>query len=200
MSNNQLTIASYEENLDSFVETRNQENTIRFSQWIVEQLAHVSESAKIAEVGAGPGYTADYLESLGYTIDCSDAAKSFVEFMQAHGRAAQQIDIVKQPIGQDYDVIIALNVLQHMSQEDLQRALRHISQALRPGGKFLFSITVGDGSEEWHDNKGGSRYFLNWPLDDLRQLLKSEKFVVTYEREVGYKNWVDIGAEKQHEN
>lgn len=196
MSNNARTVASYEANAEDYITSRTPEQSEQYCGWIVDGLSGYPKTVKIFEIGTGTGYDADYLESLGYSVERSDVAQSFVDFNEKHGKTIVKFDVVRDDFSSTYDAIIAVNVMQHLNRDEFMAAIDKVAGALKPGGRFLFSITTGDGGEEWHDDKGGARYFLNWKREDLKKVLKDAGVPVIYEKEIGYKNWIDIIVEK----
>lgn len=193
---NAKTVASYEANAEGYITSRTSEQSAQYCEWIVDGLGAYPKTAKIFEIGTGTGYDADYLDSLGYIVERSDAAQSFIDFNEKRGKTIVKFDVVRDDFNSTYDAIIAVNVMQHLSRDEFITAMGKVAAALNHGGYFLFSITMGDGSEEWHDDKGGARYFLNWKREDLKKVLKGAGLSVIYEKEIGYKNWIDIIVEK----
>lgn len=195
-SPNSDTIGSYEKNADGYIDSRDPGQSLQYCQWIVDGLSKYPNTAKLFEVGTGTGYDADYLESLGYTVVRSDAAQSFIDFNEKRGKRTMKFDVTQDKLPEMYDAIVAVNVMQHLPAHEFKRAIKNIHAGLSVGGRFLFSITIGKGAEEWRDDKGGARYFLNWDINALRKVLVNSDFSVIYEKEIGYKNWVDIIVEK----
>lgn len=193
---NARTVVSYEANAEEYIKSRTPEQSEQYCGWIVDGLSGYPKTAKIFEIGTGTGYDADYLESLGYNVERSDVAQSFVDFNEKRGKKIVKFDVVRDDFSGAYDAIIAVNVMQHLDENEFQVSLQKIAQVLGKGGRFLFSITIGGGDEEWHDDKGGARYFLNWDIDNLRRELETVGLRIVHEHEVGYKNWVDVVAEK----
>lgn len=196
MSENAATVASYQTNPDDYIASRSPEQSEKYCQWLVDGLSGFSHAAKIFEIGTGTGYDADYLESLGYSVERSDVVQSFVCFNEKRGKTIAKFDVVRDDFSSAYDAIIAVNVMQHLSKDEFITAVGKVAGALNHGGRFLFSITIGDGSEEWHDDKGGARYFLNWKYEDLRNALEDAGLSIVYKKEIAYKDWVDIIARK----
>lgn len=194
--NNAKTVASYQANSTDYIASRSPEQSAEYCQWIVDGLKDVPKSASIFEIGTGTGYDADYLESVGYHVTRSDIADGFIDFNRKRGMEIIKFDIVKDDFTSTYDVVLAVNVMQHLDADEFRLAIRKIAGVLPIGGRFLFSITVGDGGEEWHDDERGARYFLNWHHDELIKAIESVGFTVIYEKEIGYRNWVDIIVEK----
>ena len=96
------------------------------------------------EVGCGSGYWARVLHRLGarnYTgLDITDTlfpvlTKEFPEF------SFVKADICRNPVGGPYDLVIMIDVLEHIVEEDkLASALGNIRDATAPGGVFLVAL------------------------------------------------------------
>ena len=195
MNENQATIQSYENNPDDYIRSSSIDEQPQLSAWIVSELDTLGQSPSIFEVGSGPGYTADYLESLGYVVMRSDIVERFVQFNENRGKKIAKHNVVLDPVPGLFDVIIAVNVMQHLNHDDMTKAVRHIYKGLGDKGKFLFTIILND-VEEWHDDKGGARYFAAWAEDDLLSMLIREGFSNISVAPVGYRNWVNVVAQK----
>lgn len=195
MNENSLTVKSYEDNPEDYINSRSFDEQKEFSKWIVDELRTFGENAFIFEVGSGPGYTADYLEFLGYDVARSDVVSKFIEFNQKRGKTIRKYDVITDSIEGYYDVVIAINVMQHMNQTDMIRALKNVYECLVKNGKFLFTIKLGD-TDEWHEDKGGARYFASWRETELEQALLGVGFRVDSINSIGYKNWANVVARK----
>ncbi len=193
---NDRTVASYEANAEEYIASRAPGQSEQYCKWIVDGLRGYPKAAKIFEIGTGTGYDADYLESLGYSVERSDVAQSFVDFNEKRGKTIAKFDVVHDDFSGVYDAIIAVNVMQHLNKDEFITAIKKVVKALSIDGQLFFSITIGNGEEEWHDDKGGARYFLNWGLENLKDVLEAAGLQVIYEKEVGYKNWIDIIVRK----
>ncbi len=196
-SPNQDTIKSYENTHQDYTDSRSPEQSAQYLKWVIDELAEL-KNPQILEIGTGTGYDADYLDRLGYNITRSDAVEGFINQNQARGKSVVKLDVINDRIEKEYDLIFAINVLQHMDQEDFKKSIQNLNAGLKSGGRLLFSITVGAGDTEWHDDKGGARVFLNWQPDKLTQILEQEGFESIKLKEIGYKNWVQVKATKSY--
>lgn len=194
---NQKTLASYEANPQPYINSRNKDDIEDFYSWAIDDVTVFLTSDKIFEIGSGPGFFADHLESLGYSIERTDAAKSFVEFNLERGKSMSLFDINTDEFVEKYDAILAINVMQHLEKEEAVLGFRKIYDALNRDGRFIFTATSGSNNDEYHEDKGGERYFFNWNKDELRQALEANGFTVVRFDNSGYKNWVNITVEKE---
>ena len=195
MNENAKTIKSYELNAEDYIQSRSVDEQQKFSAWIVEELSKFNKTIDIFEIGSGPGYTADYLESLGYKITRSDIVDQFIDFNRLRGKSMGKHNVITDKIHGTFEAIIAINVMQHLSIEDMKKSLAFISDGLKQDGVFIFTITSGK-HDEWHDDKGGSRYFANWQKEELADTLPKAGLQMEYAEDIGYKNWMNIVARK----
>ncbi|MCS6958571.1 MAG: class I SAM-dependent methyltransferase [Pseudanabaenaceae cyanobacterium SKYGB_i_bin29] len=102
---------------------------------------------RILDVGAGTGRNTLPLARLGHQVTAIELAPVFVqkltESAQAEGLTieVQLADILKTPLpANTYDLIIVVEVISHFrSLSQVRQLLENSSQALKPGGKILFS-------------------------------------------------------------
>ncbi|MFZ1258279.1 MAG: methyltransferase domain-containing protein [Candidatus Saccharimonas sp.] len=193
------TLQSYESFAYEYAESRKDDNVAHYCRWIIKALASISGDSEIFEIGSGPGLYADYFESQGYSIVRSDGAQSFVDMSHARGVAMAKFDVVADVFAQSYDAVLAINVMQHLKKDEAIVAFGKIYAALNQRGRFIFTITIGDGNSEIHNRQTGGYYFLNWPVESLRQALVAAGFSIISMQEVGYKNWMNIVVEKPDE-
>lgn len=198
MNRNDATIKSYELNADKYTKgrTQDQANFAVWYKWIVDDISHAPNQGVIFEIGSGPGYFADYLEELGYKIIRSEAAQSFIDFSTQRGKTMKKFNVALDDFPDQYAIILAINVMQHLPKNEAIDSFGKVYDALEPGGRFIFTITTDDGSEEWRDDKGGNRYFYNWVEVELLTALNEIGFKVIRNEVSGYKKWRNITVEK----
>jgi SAM-dependent methyltransferase len=128
----------------------------------------------VLEIGSGTGRDADYLESLGLSVDRTDAAESFLEIQAEHGRTARRLDVTADELGGPYDGVLALCVLMHVDRANIDGVLAKIAASLRPGGGFLVSVRAGEGEEP----PPAAMAF--WSREGFEQRLRSAGFIVEW--------------------
>ena len=111
------------------------------------------------EIGVGSGYWTEFLKQNGvvdYTgIDITDI------LFDRHKRQYYMYefikqDVTKEPIQGKYDIIICLDVTQHIIDNNLfEIAMNNIKQALKPGGMLLITSWLSDEFERvnWYEAK-----------------------------------------------
>ena len=133
-------------------------------------LAHLAETmpaAHVLEIGSGPGWDADQLEEAGLTVRRTDITQAFIELQRARGKEIDQLDAIHDDLGGPHDGVVALHVLQHLEPKDLPAVLSKVAGALRPGGRFLVSIPLGEGAGWETGESGGSYYRALWSEAEL---------------------------------
>lgn len=168
---NQLTVASYEHcaidyALSTAPKSQNGERPL------LQRLLDAMHGSKtVLEIGSGPGWEADWLEVAGLSVRRTDATEAFLAFQRQRGKAAEHLDIVRDPVPGTYDAILALYVFQHIDRQALPAVLGKVAVAIRPGGLLLFSILEGEGEEIENGSDGGQYYTARWRQDALEHLL-----------------------------
>jgi SAM-dependent methyltransferase len=96
--------------------------------------------AKILEIGCGNGSVLAFLEKKGLNVEGGDIFLEGLNFcrQRANSIPLYQLDVLALPFFNDYDVIGLFDVLEHI--EDDEKALKEISNALKPRGKILLTL------------------------------------------------------------
>lgn len=176
---NQLTIEAYEQNVQAYIDGTIQEVTSAVKALLDGGLAGLDTSARILEVGSGPGRDADYIESRGFHVIRTDATKAFVDLQQSRGHEATVLNLLTDDIDTKYDLVHANAVLLHFTEPELELVLAKIYTALQPGGKFLFTLKTGTGDEQTNQKLGATRYFHYWQADEIEAKLSTAGFAET---------------------
>jgi 2-polyprenyl-3-methyl-5-hydroxy-6-metoxy-1,4-benzoquinol methylase len=124
----------------------------------LRRLADVVPGGQVLEIGSGPGWDADVLEEAGLTVRRTDVTQGFIDFQRGRGKPADRLDAIDDDLGGPYDAVVMLHVLQHMEPDDLSAVLAKVVAALRPGGRFLVSIPLGEGAG-WEVGESGKPYY-----------------------------------------
>lgn len=124
------------------------------------------------EVGSGPGWDADSVESQGVAVRRTEVAQAFIDFQAERGKHVDKLDVTCDELGGPYDAVMALAVLQHVDRAQIPSLLRRVAAALRPGGVFLVAILEGVG-ERWEVGDSGNPYFVVlWEESAFQTLLE----------------------------
>jgi SAM-dependent methyltransferase len=102
------------------------------------------DRSRVLEVGPGTGYYADLVAAAGgrdYTaLDITDVL--FPALRARHPAARFEVqDITEQPIAGRYDLVLMIDVLEHIVEPaKCHRALDHLAAAVAPGGLLLLAF------------------------------------------------------------
>jgi SAM-dependent methyltransferase len=116
----------------------------------------------VLEVGSGPGWDADFVESHGLQVRRTDVADAFVALQRERGKPAERLDVISDDLGGPYDAVMAVAVLQHIDRRLTAGVLAKVAHALRPGGVFLAMIREGEG-ETWE----GEYHTVFWDREEF---------------------------------
>jgi 2-polyprenyl-3-methyl-5-hydroxy-6-metoxy-1,4-benzoquinol methylase len=134
------------------------------------------------ELGSGPGWDADFVESQGVAVRRTDITAGFIDFQAERGKHVEKLDVTSDELGGPYDAVMALAVLQHVDRAQIPALLRGVSAALRPGGVFLVAIREGVG-EFWEVGHSGNPYFtVLWGESAFSALLQDAGLEVEWSR------------------
>ncbi|WP_235973794.1 class I SAM-dependent methyltransferase [Parasphingopyxis marina] len=176
IGSNEKTLATYNSHASEYVAGTTHVVFGAIRDWINEALAGLPLDAALLEIGSAIGRDAAYIHEQGYEVECTDASTAFVQHLRRLGFEAKLFNVLNDAFTAKYDLIIANAVLLHFDRQEFAEALRKSSRALKPNGRFAFSLKRGDG-EEWSDEKlNAPRFFCYWQPEDLAPLLSRARF------------------------
>jgi len=155
VSPNARTVESYEDIADDYAR---ETFGARVLSGGLRRLAEVVPAGQVLEIGSGPGWDADALEEAGLQVHRTDITQAFIDFQQARGKRVDRLDAINDDLDGPYDAVVTLHVLQHVEPSDLPAVLAKVAGALRPGGRFLVSIPLGEGAG-WEVGESGAPYY-----------------------------------------
>lgn len=154
-SPNERTVESYEQIAEDYAQETTGDRVLSGG---LTRLAETVPAAQVLEIGSGPGWDADALEEAGLTVRRTDITQGFIDVQRGRGKKVDRLDVINDDLGGPYDAVVALHVLQHVEPGDLPAVLAKVAGALRPGGRFLVSIPLGEGAG-WEVGESGSPYY-----------------------------------------
>jgi len=197
---NRQTVASYDPHVPEYVAGTSNVVSGLTKTWIDAALDGIPFDARLLELGSGHGRDAIYIQKLGYALDCSDATPAFVEHLRALSLEARHFNALSDALSSDYDLILANAVLLHFNRQQFSNVLAKMSSALRPRGRFSFTLKRGDGEEWSYAKLNAPRYFCYWQPESLPVLLSAAGFsswsidAGTFER--AHADWISVLARK----
>lgn len=199
-SENSQTIDSYESRFGEYISATIHTVQGPMKKWLDASVEGLPLDAQILELGSGFGRDAKYLQSKGYVLECSDATKSFITILIAQGFKTRQLNAITDDIKGQYDSIIANAVVLHFTDDEAETVVNKVYGALKPSGRFAFTVIKGEG-DEWTDGKLGlPRYFNYWSEQDLTNLLQAAGYrntvIETVGKDGGGKKWLMVTTYK----
>jgi SAM-dependent methyltransferase len=171
--------------------------------WLDRAVAGLPHDARVLELGSGPGHDADYLNSLGYHVVRTDATPAFVDMLRSNGNDAQLLNAITDDLPPGFDLVIANAVLHHFTRPQAACVIAKARAALTPGGRFAFSLRLGEGESWSNDKVGAPRFFCYWTSSQIHDVLAQSDFTDIDIREnrnpdfaSGWKDWLHITARK----
>ena len=177
---NNKTIESYNGHVQEYIDGTPQEVSGVVKNWLDKSLLSLPSDAHILEFGSAFGRDAEYLQGMGYAVECTDATPSFVELLQQKGFNARQLNAITDDLPQGLDLVLANAVLLHFTREET-------------------ALKEGDG-ETWSEAKlGVPRYFCYWTEEQISQYLSDAGFEdveITGDAETKNATWLQVIAKK----
>ncbi|WP_112239582.1 class I SAM-dependent methyltransferase [Kribbella monticola] len=176
-SDNEVTLAAYEQAADKFRDTLPHGRTEVMDRWFDRIGEVVPPGASVLEIGSGTGEDAVALEERGYRVRRTDAAGSFVEMIRADGYPADRLNALTDDFGGPYDLIFADAVFLHFDRAELTTVLR---KARRAAAWLAFTTREGEGGEWSTRFLDLPRRFNSWQEEPLRELLTETGWTVSH--------------------
>lgn len=173
------TIDAYEQSALLYRDRTDSTMPADLIQWLNNSLSELDASAKIFEIGSGTGGDASYLKQLGYKVQVSDVASSFVSMLAEDGWDAVSFDVGKDEMNGVWDLVFADAVLLHLARDEFSLALEKVLARLEDEGRFAFTLKTGDGEAYSNEKLGMPRFFCYWQASEVEARLEA----------AGYSSW-----------
>jgi ubiquinone/menaquinone biosynthesis C-methylase UbiE len=111
--------------------------------------AEVTGRGVVYDLGCGPGQTTAFLHAQGVSVRGLDLSPDMLrEARQKYpGIEFVQGDMLALPLADDSVAgVVAFYAIVHLSPSGLRQALKEMYRVLQPGGLFLLTFHIGDGS------------------------------------------------------
>jgi SAM-dependent methyltransferase len=164
-----VTLATYEAGAERYLAHSARPAADRV--WWLSRFAAMIPGGCVLELGTGPGWDADLLETLGLSVARTDATTAFVGRLLEAGYSARVLDARADDYGGPYDGVLADAVLLHLDQARGEQAFAAALQATRPGGALAITLKEGDGAEWSLAKLDAPRHMTYWREDALLEAL-----------------------------
>lgn len=196
--NKNTTLDYYNNNASSYVE-----NTIHVDivPLYEDFLSHLNNGDHILDVGAGSGRDSLYFINQGFKVTAIDPSEALAEI--ASGVIGQEVLVTKAEnisFDKEFNGVWAMSSLIHLNDQQLERAIGKIKEAMVDGGYFWGSFR--NSPEETTDPKG--RYFNGFTMDKLEHLFAKHFENISIVRQEdsmgrGEISWLELLATKKPE-
>ncbi|MCF8002390.1 MAG: class I SAM-dependent methyltransferase [Halanaerobiales bacterium] len=127
--------------------------------WLVERIL-TGEDQNILDLGCGPGFYSKGLAEKGYSVTGIDLSKRSIEYAKEQIES-EELDVeykVQNFLELDYDqkydaVIMMYCELGALTNQERDKLLEKVNNALKPGGVFVFDVFTANKREEHELNK-----------------------------------------------
>jgi SAM-dependent methyltransferase len=178
-AHNQRTVAGYERCARDYAASVDSTPSPSGAVALRQLAAAVAPGGRVLEIGSGPGWDADFLETLGLDVHRTDAATAFCDLQAERGKRCDPLDLLADRIDGRYDGIAMLAVLQHFERAQLDVVLRKLAQALGAGGALLLMYPEGD-DDDWEHGASGDYRVVRWTPDAMDARLAQAGFAVAW--------------------
>jgi len=149
--------------------------------YYLRKLLPTDKAAKILDLGCGSGVLLGYLKSQGYS-DCSgiDISGEQVSLARQRGlRTVAQGELVAflENTPDDFDCILAIDVLEHFKKQELLHIVDLVFQRLRAGGKLIFQSPNAASPFFGRIRYGDLTHEIAFTRHSVSQLLRSAGFI-----------------------
>lgn len=178
-SNNRRTVAAYEKCARDYAASVSPQPSVAGAEALRRLADALPSGDGVLEIGSGPGWDADFLETLAVPVHRTDVARAFCELQAQRGRRAEVLDLLADEVEGRYAGVLMLCVLQHFERGDVDGVLRKLAQALVPEGALLLSYPLGEG-EFWEHGDSGDYRVVLWSDAGLDERLRAAGFEVDW--------------------
>lgn len=130
--------------------------------------------SKILDAGCGAGGNMEFMGKYGSVVGI-DISKEMIEHCCMRGLSATCGSIENTPFADgDFDVILCLDVLEHLPDEEL--VLRELKRVVRSGGIMVFSVPAFDWLWGTHDDQ--NNHFRRYNYRQVVRILKKADLTI----------------------
>ena len=139
----------------------------------------------LLEIGCGSGRDAGFMYQKGYDVLAIDGSREMIfEAKRCHPELAGSLEVIKIPDDlqfepSSFDGVYSIATLMHLDKDAIDRTIEKVAMILKPGSKFLFSVSIqrDDVDDQGKDEKG--RHFTT--MSELEWIKCCEKYGLQFE-------------------
>lgn len=201
---NDKTLSVYDLRADDYIAKTPEKyrtNHIPLLRWLDYSASLIPNHGSILEIGSGSGREVGYLLHKGYYVTASDAVGGFVDYLKECGYNTLFLNILKDPIEKQYNMILANAVLPHFTEDDVRLTLKKVHDALLPNGIFAFSLKQGTGDKWVNEKFVEQRYIHFWSVEAIKKLVQDEGYEIVFFEDnipgdITAHTWINVSIKK----
>ena len=122
-------------------------------------------TSRLLEIGCGSGRDASFMYQNGYDILALDGSMEMIaEAKRFHPELSGRMEVVRIPDQlyfepSSFDGIYSIATLMHLDKDAINHTIEKIEMILKPGGKFLFSVSIQRDDVDSHGKDTKGRHF-----------------------------------------
>jgi SAM-dependent methyltransferase len=98
----------------------------------------LGKQARVLEIGFGNGGFLGYARARGLEVSGVEVNERLVELARSRGFAAEHYRVLADPgAGNRYDLIVAFDVLEHLTVDEIMQFFANVRRLLAPSGHFI---------------------------------------------------------------
>jgi len=154
------TMESYQQNFDKYIE-----KTISMVKWnlikvIKDDVLPHNKNAAILEIGTWTWRDADFIESLWYKVQRSDAIDWFIKYNRSHWKEIEKLNVLDFDLwDRKFELIYANAIFLHFTKEQFAKVLSQLKNHLIWEKKVFLRLKEGEGELVSNRKLDAPRYF-----------------------------------------
>jgi len=156
------TLSYYERNAKSLSQRYESANVDNIHSLLLDTF---SPKSYLLEIGCGSGRDASFMYKSSYDILALDGSVEMIaEAKRCHPELEGRMEVVRIPDQlcfkpSSFDGIYSIATLMHLDKYAINHTIEKIELILKPGGKFLFSVSIQRDDVDKHGKDEKGRYF-----------------------------------------
>ena len=144
------------------------------SYWRNRFLKYIPDGGRILDAGCGSGRDSKAFIGQGYSVVAFDASREMCKkAAELLGQEVWQMRFDEMSFEDEFDGVWACASLLHVSENEIEDAIKKIKTSLSDNGILYASFKYGDGMTEKHD-----RSFLNYTEETIQEIMERAGFEV----------------------
>jgi SAM-dependent methyltransferase len=142
-------------------------------RYYTKELAGIALAGRrVLEIGFGNGSFLAWARSNGAELYGTEISEEALELARAKGVTLLRSDIEAETtaFASSFDLVVAFDVLEHLSVDEIRRLLASVTQLLKPGGYFLARFPNGQSPFGLADQHGDATHITALSCKSLQQL------------------------------